>query len=158
MQIFTNELEKIIEVKIKPNLKTIYNMRIKGLNDRHIARYLGISVTMFLKAVEECELLKETYNDATVLLCSELREVAIERALGLDGKVDKDGNEVGPDANLAVRILEKLDPAFSTKVTHTVDETSIEEIIKAMNEKRRLELEKREAIIEKNDKKGYEII
>lgn len=147
----------VIETKIKPNLKAIYNMRIKGLRDKHIAQFLGISNAMFQKALNNDENLKGIYNDATVLLCSELRDVAISRALGTDGKTDKDGIEVGPDANLAVRLLEKLDPAFSKKEEVTINIT-VEDIIKQLNEKRRLEYEKQEAIVEKNKEKGIDII
>lgn len=155
--IYKSELEAIVETKIKPNLKAIYNMRVKGLRDKHIAQYLGITTHMFLKALDESEEIKDVYNDATILLCAELRDVAINRALGTDGKTDKDGNEVGPDANLAVRLLEKLDPTFAQKDEVKVTIT-IEDIVRQLNEKRRIEYEKREAIIEKNEEKGIDII
>jgi hypothetical protein len=157
MKIYNNELERVIELKIKPNLKTIYNMRIKGLKDKQISRFLGISNAMFEKALEQEEVLQEVYHDATLLLCSELRNVAINRALGTDGKKDANGHEVGPDANLALRLLEKIDPQYSKKEEVVVNIT-VEDIIKQLNEKRRQEIEQMERIVEKNEKKGLTII
>lgn len=157
MKIYSNELERVIETKIKPNLKTIYNMRIKGLKDKQIAKFLGISNHLFLKALEQEETLQDVYHDATLLLCSELRNVAIGRALGTDGKLDKDGNDVGPDANLAMRLLEKIDPQFSKKEEVVVNIT-VEDIIKQLNEKRREEEEKAKEIVEKNKARGMTIV
>jgi hypothetical protein len=158
MKIYANEIERIIETKIKPNLKAIYNFRIKGLKDRHIAQFLGISLHQFLQALEQETTLQEAYNDATLILCSELRNVAIQRALGTDGKTDKDGNEIGPDANLAVRLLEKIDPQFSTKGEEVKVVISVEDVIHQLNEKRRMELEKKDEIIKKNEDKGLDVI
>ena len=157
MKIYANDLERVIETKIKPNLKAIYNFRIKGLKDRHIAQFLGISLQQFLKALEQEETLRDAYNDATLILCSELRNVAIQRALGTDGKTDKDGNEIGPDANLAVRLLERLDPQFS-KGEEVKVVVSVEDVIHQLNEKRRIETEKKEQIIKKNEDKGLDVI
>ena len=101
MRQFTSDrMDSLINIKIKPNMKAIYNMRVKGLPDRMIAKFLGCSERDFRKAIDESEELQEVYNDATILLCSELRDVVIGRALGKDGKTDKDGNELGPDSNL----------------------------------------------------------
>jgi hypothetical protein len=158
MKIYANEVERIIETKIKPNLKAIYNFRIKGLKDRHIAQFLGISLHQFLQALEQETTLQEAYNDATLILCSELRNVAIQRALGTDGKIDKDGNEIGPDANLAVRLLEKIDPQFSTKGEAVKVVISVDDVIHQLNEKRRMELEKKDEIIKKNEDKGLDVI
>lgn len=157
MKLYSNELERTIETKIKPNLKVIYNMRIKGLKDKQIAKYLGISVAMFEKAIENDESVGDVYNDATLLLCSELRNVAISRALGTDGKVDTNGNEIGPDASLAIRLLEKLDPAFSKKEEVVVNVT-IEDIIQKLNAKRREEIDMQQELIEKNEAKGLKVV
>lgn len=157
MKLYSNELERIIETKIKPNLKVIYNMRIKGLKDKQIAKYLGISVAMFEKAIEQDESIGDVYNDATLLLCSELRNVAINRALGTDGKLDGNGNEVGPDATLALRLLEKLDPQFSKKEEVVVNVT-IEDIISKLNMKRREEIEHAQQVIAKNEAKGLKVV
>lgn len=157
MKLYSNELERIIETKIKPNLKVIYNMRIKGLKDKQIAKYLGISVAMFEKAIDQDESVGDVYNDATLLLCSELRNVAINRALGTDGKVDGNGNEVGPDATLAIRLLEKLDPQFSKKEEVVVNVT-IEDIISKLNMKRREEIENAQQVIAKNEAKGLKVV
>ncbi len=150
MKVFTTEMEKIIETKVKPNLKDIYNLRIKGLTDRHIAQYIGISLKQFLQVLDETELLQDVYNDATTLLCSELRNVVIERALGTDGKTDRDGDKVGPDANLALRVLEKLDPQFKQKTEININTITVEQVIKRLNEQRRLELETIEVIEQKH--------
>ena len=149
MKIYTNELEKVVETKIKPNLKVIYNMRIKGLKDKQIAKYLGITTAMFEKAIENDESVADVYNDATLLLCSELRNVAINRALGTDGLGE-------PDAKIALRILEKLDPQFSKKEEVTVNIT-VEDVIRQLNDKRRNEIEMQQKIIEKNEAKGLKV-
>jgi hypothetical protein len=158
MKIYANELERIVETKIKPNLKSIYNMRIKGLKDRHIAQFLGISLHQFLQALESEPILKDAYNDATLILSSELRNVVISRALGTDNKLDKDGMPVGPDANLALRVLEKIDPEFSKQKEEVKVVISVEDVIHELNEKRRLEIEKKEELIKKNEEKGLDII
>lgn len=157
MEFYTNKMDLLINGKIKPNLKAIYNLRIKGMKDKHIAKFLGCSEKQFLKAMEECEELKEVYEDATLLLCSEMRNVVISRALGKDGKLDSNGREVGPDANLALRVLEKLDPAFSKKEEITV-ELRVEDYIKALNRERRANIEEAKVIENKNLEKGYKII
>lgn len=160
MRQFTSDrMDSLINIKIKPNMKAIYNMRVKGLPDRMIAKFLGCSERDFRKAIDECEELQEVYNDATILLCSELRDVVIGRALGKDGKTDKDGNELGPDSNLAMRVLEKIDPQFSKKEeTNNIMVVTVEDIIRELNEKRRQEIEKAKEIEMRNVEKGYDII
>lgn len=144
MKLYTNELDAIIETKIKPNMKRIYEMKVQGYTDKQIAKVIGISTNLFLKAIENFDELSEIYENATQLLSSKLREVVIDRALGTDGKVDKDGNEIGPDANLALRLLEKLDPKFSKTQTESKVNVTVEHVIKQINEKRRLEHEEEE--------------
>jgi hypothetical protein len=159
MRQFTSDrMDSLINIKIKPNMKAIYNMRVKGLPDRMIAKFLGCSERDFRKAIDESEELQEVYNDATILLCSELRDVVIGRALGKDGKTDKDGNELGPDSNLAMRVLEKIDPQFSKKEETNVMVVTVEDIIRELNEKRRQEIEKAKEIEMRNVEKGYDII
>jgi len=159
MRQFTSDrMDSLINIKIKPNMKAIYNMRVKGLPDRMIAKFLGCTERDFRKAIDECEELQEVYNDATILLCSELRDVVIGRALGKDGKTDKDGNELGPDSNLAMRVLEKIDPQFSKKEETNVMVVTVEDIIRELNEKRRQEIEKAKEIEMRNVEKGYDII
>lgn len=159
MRQFTSDrMDSLINIKIKPNMKAIYNMRVKGLPDRMIAKFLGCSERDFRKAIDESEELQEVYNDATILLCSELRDVVIGRALGKDGKTDKDGNELGPDSNLAMRVLEKIDPQFSKKEETNVMVVTVEDIIRELNEKRRQEIEKAKEIEMRNAEKGYDII
>lgn len=153
MKLYTDEMERIIENKIKPNMMVIYRMRTQGLKDRHIATALGITTSQFGRAMEQYPEAKEVYDDATILLCSRLREVAIDRALGTDNKLDKDGNPVGPDANLAVRLLEKLDPTFGNNQEVHVTVT-IEDVVRQLNAKRRDEEEARRVVIEKNEHKG----
>ena len=41
--------------------------------------------------------------------------IVVKRALGEDGLVDKEGNALPPDHNLAFRLLEKIDPRFRNK-------------------------------------------
>jgi len=150
MKFYRSEGEMVIESKIKPNLKMIYTLKIQGISDRHIAKALGISLGAFRRAVEEYEELKEICEDAMMLLCSNLRQVAIERALGTDGKRDGNGILIGPDANLAVRLLDKIDPLFREKKESSVEVVSVEEIIRRLNEKRREEMRMIEGIEEKH--------
>jgi len=156
MKIYTSELERVIEDNIKPNLKMIYNLKIKGMKDKHIANALGISVGKFLEAKEAYGELKEVYEDAFLLLCSRLRDVAISRALGTDGREDKDGKMVPADANLALKLLERLDPLFSEKKEEKVSVT-IEYIIHELSEKRKAERIEQERIITKNEARGVSL-
>lgn len=151
MKIYDSEFEVMVETKIKPNLKDIYKLRTEGLSDKNIAKFLGISLKKFLQVLDETTILEEVYDDATQLLCSKLRNVVIERALGTDKKTDRDGNLIGPDASLALRVLEKLDPEFKQKVEINHNVVTIEEVIKRLNEQRRLELNKTEVIEHKNE-------
>lgn len=140
MKIYNDKIELAIETKIKPNLKTLYDLRVRGFKDYQIADYLGISRKIFDEALTRSELVMETYNDATQYLCSQLRGVVVNRALGLDDKTDKDGNPVGPDANLALRLLEKLDPEFkNTQDVHIDMGMTIEQVIHALAEKKKSE-------------------
>jgi len=152
MKLYEKRRDTIIETKIKPNLKLIYQLRIQGFRDSHIARVLGISVSLFTEILAECTELKDAYEDATLILCSKLRDVAISRALGTDGKKDKDGGLLGPDANLALRILEKIDPQYSSKQQHMDVNVTVEHIIHEINEKRRIE---EKEVEEKAKEKGY---
>jgi len=72
------------------------------------------------------------------MLCQKLSNVVINRALGTDGKVDKDGQEIGPDSNLAMRMLEKLDPRFKQTKDFTVT-LRIEDVIREISDKRKNE-------------------
>ena len=111
-----SRIDMIVEEKIKPNMVAIYDMKVQGLSDKQIGKYLGISAVEFSKVLEYYEPLKDIYEGAMDILRSKLRAVVIKRALGEDGKVNKDGEEVGADANLAFRILEKIDNEFRGKV------------------------------------------
>lgn len=153
MKLYTGELDMVIESKIKPNMKRIFDMKTQGLKDKHIAKALGISVYMFQQAVDGYEELKDVYEDATEILCSKLREVVIERALGTDGKLGKNGKPVGPDANLALRTLEKIDPEYSKKESNVNVNMTVEHVIHEINEKRRMEREKREKLQKKNEER-----
>lgn len=138
MKMYTKHIDLVIETKIKPNMKRIYEMRINGYTDKQIAKVLGLSLEVMTKAKEEYEEFREIYEEATQLLCTQLRDVAFSRALGTDGKVDKEGKEVGPDANLAFRLLEKMDPAFSRKESSGPVMVTVEHIIKEISAKRRM--------------------
>ena len=146
MKIYMSELEVAIENKIKPNLRLIYEMKIKGLKDKHMAAALGISSKIFAAALDSYGEMKEVYEDAMTLLCSRLREVVIERALGTDGRTDRDGNLIGGDANLALRVLEKIDPTFANKEQEVKVVMSVEEVIRELNARRREEIEKQKEI------------
>ena len=116
MRLFTNQQDLIYETKIKPNIRLIYDMKVNGLSDKYIAQALGITTLMFQKIKDNYPLLKNTYDDAMELLCSQLNDVVVKRALGTDGRVDKDGNLLPPDEKLAFKLLEKFDPRYKTKV------------------------------------------
>lgn len=139
MKLYTDRQSQIIETTIKPNIKLIHDMKIRGLKDKYIAQALGISVKEFLEVKESYELLNDTYNDAMEIFCAELTDIVVGRALGVDGRVDKDGNKLPPDEKLAFKLLEKLDSRFSVKaeIKQTV---TIESIIRGIAEKRNNEL------------------
>lgn len=139
---YMNMYEKkdyIIEHKIKPNLKKIHDLKVRGLKDKYIAQALGITLKEFLLAKENYEVLNDTYNDAMELFCSELTDIVVNRALGIDGRLDKDGELLPPDEKLAFRLLEKLDSRFSVKseVKQTI---TIESIIKGLSNKKKEEI------------------
>lgn len=140
MKFYENIQEKIIETKIKPNLKTIYEMRIKGLTDKQIAKYIGVSVRNFLDILETTDVLEEVYQEATRLLCAKLREVVIGRALGTDGKLGKKGELLGPDVGLAFKMLEKLDPEYRERKEMDLNIVSVEEVIKEIGRRRQGEI------------------
>lgn len=139
MKLYTNRRDQVIEENIKPNLKMIYDLKIRGLNDKNIAKALGITVREFLNAKEEFELLRDTYDDAMMILSAQLTDIVVNRALGTDGRVDKDGNELPPDEKLAFKLLEKFDKRFSNK-TETNVTVSIESVIREISRERRGEL------------------
>lgn len=157
MKLYETQFEQIIETKIKPNLKVIYNLKIQNVKDKYIAQALGISVKDFQKALEVNEDVKEIYEDAMMILVSNLRDIVFSRALGTDGKTDKDGNLLGPDAELAFKILGKLDNTFANKVE--VKETlTIEHVIREIAERKQAQLEVKETVIAKNVAKGIEVM
>lgn len=139
----------IIESKIKPNIKLIHDMKIRGLKDKYIAQALGIGVKEFLEVKDSYELLNDTYNDAMEIFCAELTDIVVLRALGKDGRKDKDGNDLPADEKLAFKLLEKLDSRFSVK--NEIQQTiTIESIIKGIAKKRE------EALIDVSDEGGEE--
>jgi hypothetical protein len=93
-----------------------------------------------LEVKDSYELLNDTYNDAMEIFCAELTDIVVLRALGQDGRKDKDGNLLPADEKLAFKLLEKLDPRFSFKgeIKQTV---TIENIIKEITNKRNSEIE-----------------
>lgn len=139
MKLFDGRDDMLIETKIKPNIKVIYEMKIKGLSDKYISQALGIPEVTFVRLIEKSELLKDTYQDALMIFSSKLNDVVIGRALGTDGRTDKDGNLLPPDEKLAFKLLEKFDPRFSSKVE--IKETvSIEMIIRQIAEGKNKEI------------------
>lgn len=144
MKLYSDRQNYIIETKIKPNIKLIHDMKIRGLKDKYIAQALGIGVKEFLEVKDSYELLNDTYNDAMEIFCAELTDIVVLRALGKDGRKDKDGNDLPADEKLAFKLLEKLDSRFSVKneIKQTI---TIESIIKGIAKKRD------EALIEVSD-------
>lgn len=131
MKLYTNRKDQIIEENIKPNLRLIYDMKIRGLKDKYIAQAVGISVKEFLEAKESYEVLKDTYDDAMSILTSKLTDIVVLRALGVDGRVDKEGNLMPADEKLAFKLLEKLDSRFSSK-QEIMQTITIENVIKSI--------------------------
>ena len=109
MDIFKDRIDEVYEVNIKPMLRQIVEMKQKGLEDRHIAKALGITVKEFSGALNRYKDFAMVYNDATLLLISKLTNVVVARALGEDGRVDKDGNLIPADEKLAFEVLKKID-------------------------------------------------
>lgn len=152
MKLYSDRQSFIIETKIKPNIKLIHDMKIRGLKDKYIAQALGISVKEFLEVKDSYELLNDTYNDAMEIFCAELTDIVVLRALGKDGRKDKDGNDLPPDEKLAFKLLEKLDSRFSVKneIKQTI---TIESIIKGIAKKQQevIEMEEDEELIEEGE-------
>lgn len=140
MNLYSDNISYVIEEKIKPNIKLIHDMKIRGLKDKYIAQALGISLKSFNEAKERYEVLKDTYDDAMEIFCAELTDIVVLRALGQDGRKDKDGNLMPADEKLAFKLLEKMDPRFSFKgeIKQTI---TIENIIKGITNKRNSEIE-----------------
>lgn len=132
MRLFTNQQDLIYETKIKPNIRLIYDMKVNGLGDKYIAQALGITTLMFQKIKDNYPLLADTYDDAMELLCSQLNDVVVKRALGTDGRTDRDGNLLPPDEKMAFKLLEKFDPRYKTK-SETQIGITIEELIRQVN-------------------------
>lgn len=148
-----NKLIEQIETKIKPHLKDIYRLKTEGANDHLLAKYLGMTKSEFQYALENYAPLKEIYDHAMTMLCQKLSNVVIGRALGIDGKTDKEGNDLGPDHNLAMRMLEKLDPRFKDKKEVNVN-VRIEDVIRNIGE--RVNREAIEADFEANEVIAHE--
>lgn len=140
MKIYSSREEQVIENHIKPNLKLIHKMKIKGIKDKYIAQAIGISLHEFNKAKEKSEAFKDVYDDAMMILCAELTDIVVSRATGKDKKKDKEGNLLGPDATLAYKLLKDLDPRFR-QVGEIKNTITIETIIKEISAKRNKEID-----------------
>ena len=141
MKIYNDKIELAIETKLKPNLKTLYDLRVRGFKDYQIADYLGISRKIFDEALTRNELVMETYNDATQYLCSQLRGWSLIVPWGLMIRPIKTETLLGPDANLALRLLEKTRPLNlkNTQDVHIDMGMTIEQVIHALAEKKKSE-------------------
>lgn len=120
------------ENKILRNLALLYDLRIRGLGERQIAKALGISAPCLKRMIEHNETIRDTYEDANMILCSQLRAVVIDRALGK--AVDLDGNPMLADANLAFKVLTHIDPDFKNKPTEPTEQNiTVEHIIRQLS-------------------------
>lgn len=148
MDIFKDRIDEVYEVNIKPMMRQIVEMKQRGLEDRHIAKALGITVKEFSGALNRYKDFAMVYNDATLLLISKLTNVVVARALGEDGRVDKDGNLIPADEKLAFEVLKKIDPRFKERSEKQITFT-IETVIKEIERERKKALE--EALEEEDD-------
>ena len=82
--------------------------------------------------IEHNETIRDTYEDANMILCSQLRAVVIDRALGK--AVDLDGNPMLADANLAFKVLTHIDPDFKNKPQEVTEQNiTVEHIIRQLS-------------------------
>lgn len=100
---------------LRAGVKEIYKLKVQGYTDKNIAKYFGITLNSFRQALEIDGVVKDTYDSAMEILSGKLMNIVVKRALGEDGLVDKEGNALPPDHNLAFRLLEKIDPRFRNK-------------------------------------------
>lgn len=147
MKIFNSQEERMIELKIKPNLKLIHEMKVNGYSDKYIAQALGVSLASFLKAITTSDVVKDVYNDAMMLLVGKLNDVVVKRALGEDGRLDKEGNLLPPDEKLAFKLLEKFDARYKQKI-ETSNVITIEAIIREAKKKEIEHIEDEEEMLE----------
>ena len=77
-----------------------------------------------------------------------MTNVVVARALGEDGRVDKDGNLIPADEKLAFEVLKKIDPRFKERSEKQITFT-IETVIKEIERERKKALE--EALEEEDD-------
>ncbi len=125
--------------RMRGRIKDIYRLKIEGYTDRNIAKFLGVSAAAFAKAISLDGVVKDTYESAMEILVAKLMNVVVARALGTDGRVDKEGEPVPADANLAFRLLEKIDPRFRVK-EEKVALITIEQVVKRIKEKEQAEV------------------
>ena len=138
--IYNDKIDRIIEETIKPNLKQIIEMKFYNLPDRQIARAYNITHGELMECVNRFDTLREQFEDANRIMNAKLRKVVIERALGTDGREDKDGYMVPANENLAFKILEKTDVDFKPSMKTTV-EFRVEDIIKKVSNERKEKIE-----------------
>ena len=118
--------------KMRGRVKEIYDLKVQGYTDRNIAKCLGVSYPSFSHAIQIEGVVKDIYESAMEILAGKLMNVVVGRALGTDGRVDKDGEPIPADSNLAMRLLEKIDPRFRQKEEQKVAIT-IEQVIRKIN-------------------------
>lgn len=132
--------------KLRGGVRELYRLKVEGYTDKNIAKFFGISLDSFRRAISVDGIVKDTYESAMEVLAAKLMNVVVGRALGTDGQTDKDGRALPPDHNLAFRLLEKIDPRFRQKEEQKAIIT-IEQVVRHINriEKRASESEAIEA-------------
>lgn len=109
-------MERIIQ-----NLKVIKAMKAAGYTDSEIARYCGMSVTNFLKIINEDDYLKEVYEHAQDKLTSEIEAKFLEKVM--------EKLESGDTAD-AKWVLERTTDKYNKKDKMDLSITTIDDIIK----------------------------
>ena len=125
MMIYDERDDAILEKVIKPRMKEIHGMKVKGVSDRNIAAWLGISERDFRRIKEEYEPLKNAYDDGMEILKGSLIDVVMDKALGLNGK---EADEI-----LAWDVLQRLDKRFS-KEKEVKATITIEQLVKEIHQ------------------------
>lgn len=119
MFMYADSIDKNYEIKIKPFLVQIVELRKKGFETRHIAKALDVPIKDFEGALDRYDDFNYAYQEATQHLIADLSGVVFGRATGTDGRCDKDGNPLPPDEKLALELLKALDPRFRPKKENT---------------------------------------
>ena len=134
-KMYLDKVEEAYNKKILGKIDIVVELRKLGHDDIKLAKVCGVSLYEFRGALERFEVFRQAYEYAEKDLIANLRNIVYGRALGTDGKTNDNGQLLGADANLALRLLSKIDPAFRGDEQATAGINTIEAFIRKVNQK-----------------------